>query len=72
MPDRSFTARSLRGDAVLRWEYRPGSTFFLVWQQDRLDAGRMHDFSVGRALGAAFGGKANNVLAAKWTYWINP
>ncbi|MFQ5569228.1 MAG: DUF5916 domain-containing protein, partial [Rhodothermales bacterium] len=31
--DRDFNIRSLRMNAVLRWEYRPGSTLFLVWQQ---------------------------------------
>lgn len=72
VPDRSFTTRSLRGNAVLRWEYRPGSTFFLVWQQDRLNADLMRDFSMGRAFGEVFTGQANNVLAIKWTYWINP
>ena len=30
-----FTVRSLKGNAVLRWEYRPGSTLFLVWTQRR-------------------------------------
>lgn len=33
--DRNFTIQSLRLNAVLRWEYRPGSTIFLVWQQSR-------------------------------------
>nr|MBA2687078.1 carbohydrate binding family 9 domain-containing protein [Gemmatimonadaceae bacterium] len=33
--DRDFNTRSLRGNAVLRWEYRPGSALFLVWQQSR-------------------------------------
>lgn len=31
--DRDFNVRSLVGNAVLRWEYRPGSTIFLVWQR---------------------------------------
>ena len=61
-----------RSNAVLRWEFRPGSTFFLVWQQDRLNPDRMDDFSIGRAFGDVFTGRANNVLAVKWTYWINP
>jgi len=33
--ERDFRVRSLRGNAVLRWEYRPGSTLFFVWQQRR-------------------------------------
>ena len=31
----NFTVRSLNGDAVLRWEYRPGSTIYAVWTQER-------------------------------------
>ena len=30
-----FNVRSLRGTAVMRWEYRPGSTLFFVWTQQR-------------------------------------
>lgn len=29
-----FNVRSLRGNAVIRWD-TPGSTLFLVWQQSR-------------------------------------
>ena len=74
VPDRSFTTRSLRGNAVLRWEYRPGSTLYVVWQQDRLNDERMADFGTGRALNSLFdgSGRTNNVLAIKFSYWINP
>ena len=30
-----FNARSFRSNVVVRWEWRPGSTLFVVWQQDR-------------------------------------
>ncbi|MBA3646904.1 MAG: carbohydrate binding family 9 domain-containing protein, partial [Gemmatimonadaceae bacterium] len=30
-----FRTQSLRGNAVVRWEYRPGSALFFVWQQQR-------------------------------------
>jgi hypothetical protein len=30
-----FRVRSLRGNLVFRWEYRPGSTLFLVWNHGR-------------------------------------
>ena len=33
--NRDFHQRSLRGNTVLRWEFRPGSTLFLVWSQSR-------------------------------------
>jgi hypothetical protein len=74
VPDRSFTTRSLRGNAVLRWEYRPGSTLYVVWQQDRLNDERMADFGTGRAFNSLFdgSGRTNNVFAIKFSYWINP
>ena len=50
-------------NAVLRWEYRPGSTLFVVWQQDRLTSDYERDFSIGRAFSDVFAGRANNVLA---------
>jgi hypothetical protein len=72
VPDRTFTTRSLRGNAVLRWEYRPGSTFYLVWQQDRENRDLMDPFDVSRGFGSLFSGRANNVVVLKWTYWVNP
>ena len=30
-----FRVRSLRSNLVFRWEYRPGSTLFVVWNQGR-------------------------------------
>ena len=33
--NRDFNVRSFRSNAVVRWEWRPGSTIFLVWQQNR-------------------------------------
>jgi hypothetical protein len=72
VPDRSFTARSLRASGVLRWEYRPGSTLYLVWQQERLNEAVMPRFGVGRALGTLLGGEGHSVLVLKLSYWLNP
>ena len=38
IPENDFRVRSFRSNVVLRWEYRPGSTFYAVWQQDRSDS----------------------------------
>ena len=80
--DRDFTLASLRGNAVLRWEWRPGSTLFLVWQQDRaervggVDAGlRGHDvarFDLGGHVDDLRGVRPLNVLLFKVSYWLNP
>jgi hypothetical protein len=34
-----FNFKQFRSNVVMRWEYRPGSTLFLVWTQGRQDAG---------------------------------
>jgi hypothetical protein len=65
-----FNFRSLRVNAVLRWEWRPGSTLFVVWQPALEDQGGVGDFRLGRDLSALFNAQANNILAVKATYWI--
>ncbi|MBW3628314.1 MAG: carbohydrate binding family 9 domain-containing protein [Gemmatimonadetes bacterium] len=72
VPDRTFTTRSLRGNAVLRWEFRPGSTFYAVWQQERLNRDLMNHFGFDRAATTLVDTHANNVFVLKWTYWLNP
>lgn len=68
--DPTFNTRSLRGDAVLRWEYRPGSTLFFVWQQQRNDFAATGDFEFGRDAGAIFRTVPTNTFVIKATYWF--
>jgi hypothetical protein len=80
--DRDFSYRSLIGNAVLRWEWRPGSTLFLVWQQRRINSvtGRGSDgeypwvgsFDLSRDTDDVFGTPADDVLMIKVNYWLNP
>jgi hypothetical protein len=65
-----FNFRSLRGNAVLRWEWRPGSTLFLVWQQRRAAPDPFGDFRLGRDIGALLESRADHVLLVKATYWV--
>ncbi len=73
VPDLDFNYRSLRGTAVLRWEWRPGSTLYLAWQQNRSGylAG-VGDFDFGRDQRAMFGARPDNVFVIKANYWISP
>ena len=72
IPPQNFTIRSLRANAVLRWEWRPGSTLFLVWQQNRQNDEAAGDLQLGRDLDAIFtGGESRNVLAVKASYWLS-
>jgi hypothetical protein len=67
---RDFTVRSLRGNAVLRWEYRPGSTLFFVWQQLRSAEYVRGELDFGDDVTGVFGEPARNVFLIKATYWI--
>ncbi len=80
--DRDFTFRSLRGNAVLRWEWRPGSTVYLVWQQERSETltalatdpayRQVGNFHFGRDSRELFGLRPDNVFLIKVNYWLNP
>jgi len=72
VPNLDFSFASLRGNAVLRWEYMTGSTLYLVWTQDRSDFEQNGDFRLGhslRQLGQAHG---NHIFAVKVSYWWHP
>ena len=68
--DPTFNIRNLRGNAVLRWEYRPGSAVFAVWQQQRSEFEPLGDFNARRDVGAIFRSVPTNVFLIKATYWI--
>lgn len=70
--DPDFNVKSLRTTNVLRWEYRPGSTLFVVWQQareDRLEGEEAFDSPQG--LRDVFSVPATNVLLVKLAYWLD-
>ncbi len=70
--ERDFRVRSLRGNAVLRWEYRPGSTLFFVWQQRRsyqdLEAST---FRLGGEALDLLTDRPANVFIIKANYWLS-
>jgi hypothetical protein len=65
-----FNVRSLRGNAVMRWDYRPGSSLYFVWQQQRSGFEQIGDFDGRRDVGAIFRTIPTNVFLVKATYWI--
>jgi hypothetical protein len=68
--DPDFNRRSLRGSAVLRWEYRPGSALFLVWQQSRFASIGSGDFDFNRDFNELWGAPPENIFVLKGTWWI--
>jgi hypothetical protein len=66
-----FNVKQFRSNTVLRWEYRPGSTMFLVWQQGRqqdgIDEG---DFRFARDYRNLFKAHPQNTVLLKVSYWL--
>jgi hypothetical protein len=67
-----FNVLSFRTTNVLRWEYRPGSTLFVVWQQGREGQGEPGRFSYRNDYSSLFSTPATNTLLIKFAYWMNP
>ena len=65
-----FNYISLRGNAVLRWEYLPGSTLYLVWTQTREDIESYGDFRFGHSIKNLFNVKPDNIFMLKISYWL--
>jgi hypothetical protein len=68
--DPAFNDRQFRSNAVLRWEYRPGSTLFVVWNQKRDDSDLSGHFDLHRNTGQLFSANATNELIVKVSYWL--
>lgn len=68
-----FNSLELRSNFVLRWEWLPGSTLFLVWQHNRSGDGETEDFDLGRDVGDLFGGDADSqhVVMLKANWWTS-
>ncbi|HEY0997412.1 MAG TPA: DUF5916 domain-containing protein [Gemmatimonadaceae bacterium] len=67
-----FNVKQLRTNAVLRWEYRPGSTLFAVWSQGRDQDDRNPGvFAPRRDLGNLFRARPDNVFLVKASYWLS-
>lgn len=67
-----FVFRSLQGNLVFRWEYSPGATLFLVWQQLRNATQRDKNMvSLSDDLSQIWDTKPTNIYMIKINYWLN-
>ena len=72
--DDGFNFRQFRSNSVLRWEYRPGSTLYFVWAQERTaseggpNAPLFNARDDSRSLFASHPG---NVFLIKGSYWVS-
>jgi hypothetical protein len=67
-----FNVKQFRSNAVVRWEYRPGSALFLVWTQQRQgDLPLAGDDSFGGDYRGLFNLHPDNTFLVKMSYWFN-
>ena len=70
LSNRDFNTTSFQSNVVLRWEWRPGSTLYLVWQQDR---DRTDPIGERVSLGDVFGSVSEpgtNIFLVKASFWL--
>jgi hypothetical protein len=67
-----FKVLSFRTTNVMRWEFKPGSTLFVVWQQGREGFLPNGTFRFGRDYGDVFSTPGTNMVLVKLAYWLNP
>ncbi len=66
-----FNVQEFRSNVVFRWEYRPGSTLFLVWSQGREGSSEVEGGkSFSGDLGDLFRERANHTFLVKLSYWF--
>ena len=66
-----FNFQQFRSNVVFRWEYRPGSTLFLLWSQGRENSADIEGTkSFGGDFGDLFRQRANDTFLVKVSYWL--
>ena len=68
--DPDFNLKSLRLNAVFRWELKLGSTFYAVWTRQQQDFANPGIFAPGRDAAAMFRAPGDDVVMVKMAYWI--
>ncbi len=67
-PDFDFS--QFRSNLVFRWEYRPGSQFYLVWSQDRTAFDQPGSQALFEGMNNLKSIYPNNIFLVKFNYWI--
>jgi hypothetical protein len=62
--------RSLRGSALFRWEYRPGSVLYIAWTHSRAASASFGTLELQRDADAIFASRPDNVFLIKASWWL--
>jgi hypothetical protein len=66
-----FNFRQFRSNLVVRWEYSPGSTLYLVWSQSRTESITDGMFSYRNDVRDLFDVYPHNVFLIKMNHWFS-
>jgi hypothetical protein len=65
-----LSQRSVRGNAVFRWEYRPGSVLYVAWTHSRESDGVFGDLRLHRDTDAILATRPDNIFLVKASWWL--
>jgi hypothetical protein len=68
-PDFDFT--QFRSNLVVRWEYKPGSSLYIVWSQGRTEYGSAPSETLRTSWDRLWHARPDNVVLVKLTYWLS-
>ena len=71
IPNPDFNFTSLRVNAVYRWEFKPGSTLYVVWTQQREDETTDGRFAFNPDISRMLRAPGDNVFMVKMSYWFS-
>ena len=71
LEDPNFNIVSLRGNAVLRWEYLPGSVVYFVWTQSRSESENIGELQFPKSARKLVDLYPENIYMIKFSYWFN-
>lgn len=70
IPNPDFNYTSLRANTVFRWEFKPGSTLYVVWTQQREDETSDGRFAFNQDISRMMRAPGDNVFMVKMSYWF--
>ena len=70
-PDPDFNFLQFRSNLVIRWEYKPGSSLFLVWSQGRTGYLPIGEYTMMDNMQEMFDVYPHNVFLIKFSYGFN-
>lgn len=65
-----FNFQEFRSNLVVRWEYKPGSTFYFVWTHDRSGYRNEDVININKNFNKLFDLQAQNIFMVKFNYWF--